>query len=303
MGSARSVIASAAGAGATTDAADVAGATGVGAVGATRGAHRSCVVVVALLLLLAIGGAEAAAQTAAAGKAAQTAAAGVEASAATGRAGAAQVAVTETGRRAGAAQTVAEIPLTITVWAVDLNPRPTLTEQQLMERLREQARRGISAMLHGYRFNYTLENRARDITERFVLEPVAEIASGDPRLRLLDLWREDEFRYAQFAYLARGVDAARLAAWRTTPRHPTASGFGSAGVWSEETDKQQAAVTRAVQGALDAHLRATQRSQPQRADGVVLFREGPRVWIESAEYRAHISLYLRVNEIEEYGVF
>lgn len=201
----------------------------------------------------------------------------------------------------GTAQAQPQRSLSITVWAVDLNPQQQLSDQQLMDELRERARSGLSAMLYGYHFDYTLENRPRQIAARFRLEPVAEIAIGDPHLQLRDSWRDGELLYAQFTYRAERARAAWLDAWQSASV-ATASAIGEEAVWAS-SDEQNAAITRAVQQSITDHLRATRRNKPQRAHGTLLFRHGPKTWIDSGAYWARVSIYLRIDAVDELGVY
>ena len=193
------------------------------------------------------------------------------------------------------------IELSITVWGIDLNPRQTLSDEQLLAMLRERARVGISAMLYGYRFDYVLENRARGTAERFTLEPVRRIADGDPQLRLADRWRSGEQLFARFTYRADGAQAAWWNAWHAVPT-TAATGDGAENVWAS-ADEQRTAMERALQDAVTDYLRATYKQKPKRARGSLLLRDGGRMWLDSGQYLARVALLLRIDEVEEFRVF
>lgn len=191
--------------------------------------------------------------------------------------------------------------MSVTVWDIDLNPRQTLTTPQLIQRLRDHARVRLSAMLHGYTFDYTLENRARGTEERFLLEPLGEIASDDLRLQMIDSWQTDGVVWGQFTYRAAGAEAAWRDAWHGTPT-ATGSAIGVETVRAAGGG-QQGAVVRAVRNAITDYLRAEHKNKPKRVRGTLLFRDETRLWIDSGEYRARVPLYLRIKEIEELRAF
>lgn len=201
----------------------------------------------------------------------------------------------------GGAQTQQQHFLSVTVWAVDLNPRQQLSDQQLTAELRERARVGLSAMLYGYYFDYTLENRARQIAERFQLEPVAEIAIDDPQLQLRDSWRDGELLYAQFTYHPDSARATWLGAWQNA-LVASASAIGRETIWASD-DEQQTAITRAVRQSINDHLRSEYRNKPHQVRGTLLFRHDPKVWIDSGAYWAQVLIYLRIDEVRELWVY
>lgn len=191
--------------------------------------------------------------------------------------------------------------LTATVWDVDLNPRPTITEQRLRERLVERARIGISGMIYGYRFDYTLENKERNITEQFALSLVSTIPRNDPNLRLVTYWKQGEMLYGQFQYRATGEQLIWLSAWHNSPT-VVGGGRGGATVWSSD-DEQQTALFAALRDAVTRHLRKQYRDKPKRVTGSLLIRDGTRIWIASGEYRAELFTRIRIEEVEEFEYF
>jgi len=191
--------------------------------------------------------------------------------------------------------------LTITVWDIDLNPRPTYSTEELLQRLDLRARRGIAGLLYGYRFEYTLENRARDIEELFSLATVREIGRDDERLVLLDSWRDGEILYGRFGYRATLEESARMRAWRSSPT-ARAAGRGSADLWST-ADEQQQAIEGAIKEAITDYLRANYANKPHRVSGSALLHDAPRLYLRSGAYLATLAVNVRIDNVDQFRYF
>ena len=191
--------------------------------------------------------------------------------------------------------------LSVTVWDIDLHPKPTLSEAQLLNMLYERARIRISSMLYGYAFDYTLQNKARNIKEVFQIELVDEIAAGDPNLQLADRWQEGQKWYGRFVYYPNRLQSKRLHAWQHTISN-TGGGMGAVKVGAVE-DEQRAALNNAFKEGITRYLRAVYRNKPHRATGTALIHRDRRVYIQSGEYRAYLQMRIRLDEVREFQFF
>ena len=191
--------------------------------------------------------------------------------------------------------------LSVTVWDIDLNPKPTLSKAQLLDTLYERARIRISSMLYGYAFDYTLQNQARNIKEVFKIELVDQIAVGDPQLQLADHWQEGSKWYGRFVYYPNRLQSNHLDAWQRTISS-TGGGIGTVKVGAVQ-DEQRAALNNAFKQGITRYLRATYRNKPHRVTGTALIHPNRRVYIRSGQYHAHLQMHIQLDQVHEFQFF
>lgn len=191
-------------------------------------------------------------------------------------------------------------PLTVTAWAIDLNPRPTKDNPALMRELYNRARLRLSAMLYGYQFRYTLPNSERGISEEFEVRLLQEIPQNT-RLEIVSTWEQSKQLHGQFIYRPSNDGLRWLSAWNNSPTI-TGGGRGEVGLWNDE-DEQEAAVRNALLDAVRRYVKHNYVNQPRAVTGMLLVRDGPRVWIRSGRYYAELFTRIRINEVENYELY
>ncbi len=191
-------------------------------------------------------------------------------------------------------------PLTSTVWALDLNPRPTKDNNQLLRELYDQARGYLSGMVYGYEFRYVPSNPEREIREEFELQLLQEIPQGDPGIKIINTWRQDEQFYGQFAYRLPPHGIRWLNAWSNSPT-VTGGGRAESQLWGGG-NKQQVVVEGALLDVVRRHIAAQHVNVPRNVTGKLLIRDGPRIWISSGYYRAELFARIRIHTVEHYQI-
>ncbi len=169
------------------------------------------------------------------------------------------------------------------------------------EELHTLARFVMGGMVYGWKFSYTPSDRARNVAEYFELIPVAEIAAGDPRLRLEPLRPE----YPRLSAWAEFRADRTLERWNSrwqSVLYKTVQGVGR-GERAAETSGIKDAYTQAVLNAVREYARTIEKNKPKEINGEVLLRGEPRLHAEQGWFVANLRLYLDIKEIISYQVF
>jgi hypothetical protein len=193
-----------------------------------------------------------------------------------------------------------------TLW-VDLEPavaageRPPRTEERAAELLFQEARFVLAGLIYGYTYEYVPYDAAREIAEEFQLSTRAEIQRGDPRLDAIDSYVKDKRLYTQFRYRLEPFQQRWLESWASSalPRVEA----GGEHPWWEGHSAKLTAIEVAVKEAVRNYLRSQTRNKPRRARGSVILTDTPRVYVIAGAYRAEVSVRIRVDELDPYGVY
>jgi hypothetical protein len=171
------------------------------------------------------------------------------------------------------------------------------------ERVLEEARSLLSAMIYGMRFSYTPSDVQRRQAEQFQLAPVAELAWGDPRLRVAEAEVRDARLYARVRYDLQDFQSARRRAWQSNAI-PTAAGTGRASLFaSSAPEGKRRSLEEAFKEAIRNHLRPVLFNKPREVRGELLLWQAPRVVIDAGDYLTAAAVKLRVQEIRSYSFF
>jgi hypothetical protein len=176
-----------------------------------------------------------------------------------------------------------------------------LTSREAVERVLEEARIVVSGMLYGYRVEYTPLDRARQVNERFVVEPIARIEKGDPRLRTLDTRIEDGRFYARFRYDMAEHQVMRRASWKSNTI-PSVMAVGTVPLYEGYRGKF-ASFEEAIKQGLRNYLRPREYNKPREIVADVLFLEPPGTMINAGGYHAKVRMKLRIEEVVPYGAY
>jgi hypothetical protein len=178
-----------------------------------------------------------------------------------------------------------------------------LSAEAARERVLEEARTLLSAMIYGVRFSYTPSDALRRQAEQFRLSPVAELAWGDPRLRVAEAEVRDARLYARVRYDLQDFQSARRRAWQSNAI-PTAGGTGHASLFaSSAPEGKRRSLQEAFKEAIRNHLRPVLFNKPREVRGELLLWQAPQIVVDAGEYLTSASVKLRVQEIRPYSFF
>lgn len=192
--------------------------------------------------------------------------------------------------------------ITLEVWAIEdqiIHP-----EEPAEERLLREAQYVLSGMIYGWDFVYTPEYAARGVARYFELEPLGEIAWGDPRLVLRDLRdsrNRDSSIHGQIDFALSESDMQRLRAWRAMETER--SGGMARSPLQEGYPAKIEAIEEAIHQAIRDYLRGTTFNRPREVVGSVVLDRPPRVRTVSGSYEAQVRVLILIDEVVEYQVF
>jgi hypothetical protein len=178
-----------------------------------------------------------------------------------------------------------------------------LSADAARQRVLEEARTLLSVMIYGARFSYTPPDAQRRQAEQFLLTPVAELAWGDPRLRIAEAEVREARLYARVRYDLQDFQAARRRAWQSNAI-PTAGGTGHASLFAAAapTGKRRS-LEEALKESVRGHLRPVLFNKPREVRGELLLWEAPRVIVDAGDYLTLVNVKLHVREIRPYSFF
>jgi hypothetical protein len=169
------------------------------------------------------------------------------------------------------------------------------------ERMLEEARILLSAMIYGYRFVYTPSDVLRGVEELFELIPIAEIPWGDPRLEILFTERQGNRLQAKIAYGLVEHQRNRRSAWASN-MIPLSGGTGAESVFQGQSARMDA-YRDAVKQAIKEYARARFLNKPKELRGDVLLWGEPYTVISQGAYTTQVSVKLRLASHTPYRVF
>lgn len=196
--------------------------------------------------------------------------------------------------------------LTLTLWS-ELEPmivegdEHPVSPETAAERLLEEARIFVSAMIYGYRFAYTPSDLSRGVPDRFELEPVAEIPWGDANLRILHTELRDDRIVAQVTYSMQPHHQNRRLSWSSNTI-PLSGGKAEDSLIRGQSARLEA-FRQAVKQAVREYARTRYFSKPREIAGDVLLWTAPYTVIAGGAYSTQLIVKLRIDEHTPYRVF
>ncbi len=178
-----------------------------------------------------------------------------------------------------------------------------LSDAAARQRVLEEARTLLSAMIYGVRFSYSPADARRRQAEEFQLSPVAELQWGDPRLQIAEAEVRDARLYARVRYDLQDFQAARRRAWQSNAI-PTAAGIGRASLFAASAPAgKRRSLEEAFKEAVRNHLRPVLFNKPREVSGELLLWQAPQVVVDAGDYLSKAAVKLRVQEIRPYSFF
>ncbi len=166
-----------------------------------------------------------------------------------------------------------------------------LTKEEAASRILEEALYVFSGMIYGFRFVYVPPDETRRVKEEFLLEPVYQLAWGDPGLQVRQSRKEEDILIARVRYNLEEYQVDRIEGWKSNV-FPTSSGRGSASILMGYKEKVTA-IQKAVKEAIREYARQKVYNKPRRITGEVLLMEIPRIIIDAGSYHAFVKVKLK----------
>jgi hypothetical protein len=167
--------------------------------------------------------------------------------------------------------------------------------------LLEGARVLMSGMVYGWTFTYTPGDKTRRVEESFVLEPVAQIPWGSPRLRVLETEVSDKRLWGRVSYALDDEESRRRAAWDSNVAD-LSTGLGTAALQhgpGARMESLESAIRDAIRRSLDTRY----LNKPREITGELVLWTDPLVVARSGTYTTTATIKLLVRELIPYRVF
>jgi len=159
----------------------------------------------------------------------------------------------------------------------------------------------VSGMIYGWTFTYIPSDKARQVPETFVLTPVAQVAWGNPRLRVTETEVSDTRLWGGISYSLDDEEALRRSAWDSNTAL-LSTGRGSVSV-TEGPAGRAASLQAAIRDAIRLSLDARWVNKPRQIDGAVVLWEDPLTVVRSGVYTTVAKVKVLVRELVPYRIF
>lgn len=180
-------------------------------------------------------------------------------------------------------------------------PTGTMTREQVITHLLQEARFVFSGMIYGFEFSYTPYDSAREVPDQFELTPIAEIPWGDPNLKVLDTRVENDLLHVRITYSPAEYQSQRYHAWSSNILD-SATGQGTASYY-DGIDSRMSAMKDAIKSAIRDYARARVYNKPKQITGTLSLVGAPRIIVDSGKYIATANIHLQISRIVPYTVF
>ncbi len=159
----------------------------------------------------------------------------------------------------------------------------------------------VSAMVYGWTFIYIPGDKSRQVTESFVLTPVAVIPRGAPRLRVLETELDDTRLWARVVYDLNDEEMLRRAAWDSNTV-AMSTGRGTAKVMDGPGARMES-LKDAVRDAIRLALDTRWVNKPRQITGDVVLWDDPLVNVHAGVWMTSAKVKLIVRELVPYRIF
>jgi hypothetical protein len=179
--------------------------------------------------------------------------------------------------------------------------KSTQAADEALKRILEEGRYVFSGMIFGFTFSYTPLDRGRNIQEEFTLQPVYQIAWGDPNLFVHQTRREGLRVYARLRYRLHGFQENWYEG-NLSNLTSSSAGAGEAPVFAGWQEKLNA-IRDSVKNAVREYARGRIDNKPLKVTGTVFFDKAPRMEISSGAFHAVSSVRLKIDNVVSYGAY
>ncbi|RKX85678.1 MAG: hypothetical protein DRP70_11350 [Spirochaetes bacterium] len=167
-----------------------------------------------------------------------------------------------------------------------------------LKELLEDARWSFSGMIYGFSVIWIPSSNARAVKEELLIEPLALIPEGDPRMKTVSLTRENGFLYVLMEYTPDSTQESRLEGWGGEV-YPASAGAGTSAV---DFGSRRNAIKTAIKEALRAYLRVRDYNRPREVRGRVAFTDFPCTSLSYGSIKAVVKLRMDLEPLRAYAI-
>lgn len=187
---------------------------------------------------------------------------------------------------------------------------PAYSAKELAQAVLKEASWVFSGMIWGFTFEYTPSDKARKVSEVFLLQPRGHIQQSSEGLRVLESTVESGVLSVNLLYYPALHEISECKAWNHAP-YKSAQGRAYSPAFppviamqaDERVEARITAMTEAIKEAIREYARGITYNKPRIIRGVCGLLAQPQVIITSGQYLAQVKISLQITEIISYGSY
>lgn len=164
----------------------------------------------------------------------------------------------------------------------------------------EEARFVFSGMLYGFQFEYQPYDAKRQVSEQFNLTPLAQLAVGDSRLKILKVSQKNNVFTALCRLVLTDKELERRQE-RNFMAMQYSQGLGRGKSLNNITGRHEA-IADSMREAVRAYARKKRRNKPLRVWGQIFLKEAPITAFNRGAFEAKSKTLLKIDGIEDYFI-
>ena len=155
----------------------------------------------------------------------------------------------------------------------------------------------VSGMIYGWTFQYTPSDIKREISEEFILKPIAVIKKGDPGMNFRDNWVKDHIMYQNIVYRLADFQKKYIRSW-STALIPDSYGEGESSI--HKIDGKSISLREAIKDSIKREFQSRGKDKPRSINGQILLKENPRLFINSGIYHTQVETFILYKNIRDF---
>ena len=168
-------------------------------------------------------------------------------------------------------------------------------------RVLEEAAWVFSGMIEGFSFDWTPENKGRQVKERFVLTPTATVMRGDPRLVPGPTKKSSARLGAWIDFVPDASDRLFLESTQS-PQWKSAQGTGAASRSLGWAGRREA-YAAAARAALESYERSVEAQRPDEITGRLVFSAAPLVGVEENAWVVRARVRIEILKTRRWSLY
>jgi len=162
----------------------------------------------------------------------------------------------------------------------------------------DDARWIFSGMIYGYIVTWVPPFSSRGVKEKFTIELVAQIPTGDEKLKTLSADEIDGITYVLMEYSSDSAQQKRLEAWRST-QFPFTAGEGNSPTMG---GSRREALEMAIKEAVKNYLMRRNFNRPKSVQARVALIDFPQIGLSNGIYRALVRIRMNPHSVQDYKI-
>lgn len=155
----------------------------------------------------------------------------------------------------------------------------------------------VSGMIYGWSFQYTPSDIKREISEEFILEPIAVITKGDPNMSFRDNWVKDYIMYQNIVYRLADFQKKYIKSW-STALIPGSYGEGESSIHGIKG--KSISLSEAIKDSIKREFQSRGKGKPRNIIGQIILKENPRLFINSGFYHTQVETLILYKDIRDF---